>query len=202
MRRPPLQWQPGPPTVPRPNTVRGRWLARQRIDDSEGRFNERVMVFTFAPLAPGTSAQIIESVTSLGGRFVRCTAWRANIDRRFQGNGMEMASMALRVQLNGQNDLIGGNGNNFATLATLFQSFTKKGPPVTLTKAPWFSWLSPPVFRAGDLLTLTLANTFVGEGAVNIGAQVSFRLIDDDLWQELWNRDTRARLLAWHGGPR
>jgi hypothetical protein len=202
MQRRPLQFRPGPMQVPRPAATRGRWVARQRIDDSEGRFNERVFTFTFAPIDPGATASIEQSVTSLGGRFVRCTAWRANIDRRFAGSGMEMANMALRVQLNGQADLMGGNGNNFATLASLFASFTDTGPPVTLTKTPWFQWLSPPAFRAGDLLRLTLVNTFVGEGAVAIGAQISWRLIDDELWQELWNRDARAPLYAQPGGPR
>jgi len=188
--------------VPRPGTTRGRWLTRQRIDDAAGRFNERVFVFTFDPIDPGDFVMIEQSVTSLGGRFVRCTAWRANVDRRFAGSGLDMAHMALRVQINGQADLIGGNGNGFATLATLFSSFTKAGPPVTYGNAPWFQWLSPPVFRAGDLLRLTLVNTFVGEGAAATGAQISFRLIDDDLWQELWNRDARAPIYASPGGPR
>lgn len=202
MQRRPLRFVPGAMQVPRPGTTRGRWLARQRIDDAAGRFNERVFVFTFPPIDPGAFSIIEQSVTSLGGRFVRCVSWRANIDRRFQGSGMEMANMSLRVQLNGQADLIGGNTNNFATLANLFQSFTDTGPPLTLTNSPWFQWLSPPVFRAGDLLRLSLVNTFVGEGAAAIGAQVAWRLIDDDLWQELWNRDARARLNASPGGPR
>jgi hypothetical protein len=202
MRRRPLQFRPGPMQVPRPGTTRGRWLARQRIDDAAGRFNERVFAFTFAPIDPGAFAMIEQSVTSLGGRFVRCTSCRANVDRHFAGTGMEMANMALRVQLNGQADLIGGNGNGFATLATLFSSFSSAGPPVTLTNSPWLQWLSPPVFRAGDLLRLTLVNTFLGEGSTAIGAQISFRLIDDELWQELWNRDARAPLYASPGGPR
>lgn len=202
MQRRPLQFQPAPPTVPRPDTVRGRWLARQRIDDAAGRFNERLFVFTFPPINPGDAAVIEQDITSLGGRFVRCTAWRANIDRRFAGSGMEMANVSMRVQLNGQADLIGGNATNFATLATLFASFTDTGPPVTLTNTPWFQWLSPPVFRAGDLLRVSLVNTFVGEGSAAIGAQISWRLMDDELWQELWNRDAQAPIYASPGGPR
>lgn len=172
----------GPPQVPTPLSRRGRMLARQRIDDAIGRFGERIQDFPFDPIAPATTVDAPQSpftVTSLGGRFVRCTALKGVTASSAAFNGTELAALRLRIELNGQSSFIGGNGTNFASFAALFAS----------QRAPWFWFLSPALFRAGDKLRITVANT---DAARTLTPEVSLRLIDDTLWQELYSRDWLA----------
>lgn len=174
-----------PPAVPRPTSTRGRWLARQRADQARGLFLERTLVFDFGQITPLQTVQLIQPVTSMGGRFVRCTAIRGSNGANPPGQaaGLQMANLQLRVQLHGDQDLFGGNGTNTVSLASLFDDVA----------TPWFWFLSPPLFRTGDTLTLTLENTFPSnEVGPDMTAQVALRIIDDDLWQELYSRDWSA----------
>ena len=182
-----MQFRPPPPQVPRPHTTRGRWLARQRANDGHGRFSERLLQFNFPTLAPTTGAQLVQTVTSQGGRFLRLLAMRGTVASDVTpATGLEPSQVLLRVQLNGDNDLFGGNEDNAGTLASLFDDMT----------SPWFWFLSPPLLRSGDLITMTVANTTSGEGAPDLTPEIAFRLIDDELWQELYTRDWRRERSA------
>jgi hypothetical protein len=167
------------PVVPRPQTTRGRWLARQRADDAAGRFSERVLIFDFAPIAAGDSAQLVQTITSQGGRFMRCVAMRGTTSSDADPTGIDLALLAMRVQLNGDNDLVSNENGNVATLATFFDD----------ESTPWFWFLSPPLLRAGDRFTITITNLGSGEGAPALTPSIGFRMIDDELWQELYTRD-------------
>ena len=174
------------PQVPRPGTTRGRWLARERADDSRGRFHERFLQFNFAPIAPPGFQSIVQPVTSQGARHVRCLKFRGTTTSNQAFTGLEPGLLALRLQINGDNDLVGGNANNFASFASLFDEIT----------TPWFTFVSPPLLRTGDLLTATVANLNAGEGAPTLTPEVSLVLMDDDLWQELYTRDWRKERRA------
>jgi hypothetical protein len=168
------------PQVPRPQVTRGRWLARERADDAQGRFSERVFQFVFPPIPANTTATLVQPMTSMGGRFVRCLAIRGSTGSNRAPTPLDQAFLLLRLQLNGENDWIGGNGSNFASFASLFDNRV----------SPWFRFLSPPLLRTGDLLTATVKNTEpTGEVAPLLQPQVGLRIIDDDLWQELYTRD-------------
>lgn len=164
-------------------------LARQRADEAAGIFTERVQDFPFAAINPGFSANpgvqpfVPFNVQSMGGRYVRCLAIRGVASSGDALTGLELAALRLRLQLNGQNDWIGGNDTNDASFAALFDDET----------APWFWFLSPPLMRAGNQLTLTVTNT--SEDLV-LTPEVALRFIDDDLWQELYTRDWRAERSA------
>jgi hypothetical protein len=168
------------PEVPRPRTTRGRWLARQRADDARGRFSERVMQFNFPPVNAKQSVRLVQPVTSQGARFVRCLAIRGTTSSNRAPTPFDQAFLRLRLQINGDNDWLGGNGTNFASFAALFDNRV----------SPWFRFLSPPLLRTGDQLTLTVMNTEpTGEVSPLLSAEVGLRIIDDDLWQELYTRD-------------
>ncbi len=135
----------------------------------------------------------------MGGRYIRCLAMRgvtssdtAPID------GTELAAVQLRIQLNGQNDFIGGNETGFASLALLFGSGAPQPGLVQPTQRrrvspPWLWFLSPPLFRAGDTITMTATNT---DEARVMTPEVSLRLIDEEVWLELYTRDWRAERSA------
>lgn len=175
------------PEVPRRFSRRGRWLASQRADQARGIWSERVEDFKFAPIAPGAVGSTVPeayTVPSLGGRYVRMLAFRGTTGSNFPTpNGFELANLALRVLLNGQNDLIVGPDGNAASFAMLFDS----------VEAPWFWFLSPPVLRTGDRLNLTVANS---DSDSTLSPEVGLRLMDDTLWQELYTRDWRAERTA------
>ena len=175
-------FEPPIPQVPRRHTRRGRWLARERADNAAGRFSERLLQFNFPPIAPLATAQLVQTVTSQGARFVRCLALRGTTMSDFPLTGLEQASLQTRVQLNGDNDLVGGSDTNAASFASLFND------PTT----PWFQFLSPPLLRAGDLLTVTITNTNGAVEAPDLTPELGLRLMDDELWQELYTRDWRA----------
>lgn len=171
------------PQVPRRRTTRGRWLARQRADDSRGRFNERILQFVFGPVDADSFVQLVETVPSQGGRFVRCLALRGTTGSNRAPTPFDQAFLLLRLQLNGDNDLVGGNGSNFVSFASLFDN----------RASPWFRFLSPPLLRAGDLLTATVFNSEpVGEVSPLLTPEVGMHLMDDQLWQELYSRDWSA----------
>ena len=176
----------GIPQVPRPRTTRGRWLARQRADDARGRFSERFLQFNFPAIPPASAAQLRQTVTSQGARHVRCLKFRGTTTSDQAFSGLEPGLLSLRLQLNGDNDLVGGNANNFASFASLFDEIT----------TPWFTFLSPPLLRTGDILTATCLNANTGEGAPTLTPEVGLILMDDDLWQELYTRDWRAERSA------
>lgn len=170
------------PQVPRPSSRRGRWLASQRADQARGLFSERVEDFKFHPipaLTVGTTNPVAYTVPSLGGRYIRCLAMRGTSD---EGLGFELEHLRLRVLLNGQNDLI-VSPDNTATFAVLFAD----------PNSPWFWFLSPPVFRAGDRLNLTVTND---DTVATLSPEVGLWLMDDTLWQELYTRDWRAERTA------
>jgi hypothetical protein len=175
------------PEVPRRNSRRGRWLASQRADNARGLFSERLEDFKFAPIAPGTTGSTVPeayTVPSLGGRYIRMLAMRGTTGSNFATpNGFELENLALRVLLNGQNDLIVGPDGNATSFAMLF------GDP----QSPFFWFVSPPVFRAGDRLNLTVANS---DTVSRLSPEVGLWLMDDTLWQELYTRDWRAERSA------
>lgn len=173
----------GPPVVPRPGSRRGRMVARQRADDSQGRFNERVLQFNFGAVAPATTKTLIETITSQGGRFVRCVAMRGTLgtSRLLPATGLELAQAPMRVQINGQQELVTGNVGSVVTMATLFDDIT----------SPWLWWLAPILLRTGDRFAITVGNTTSGETAPTFFPEIGLRIMDEDLWQELYSRDWR-----------
>lgn len=158
-------------------------LAKQRADDGRGRFNERVLQFNFGAINPASVETLTETVTSQGGRFVRAVAMRGTLstNKLLPATGLELAQAQMRVQLNGQQDLVSGNDANSVSMGTLFDDIT----------SPWLWWLSPMLLRAGDRIAITIGNTTSGETAPIFFPEIGLRIMDDDLWQELYTRDWR-----------
>jgi hypothetical protein len=175
------------PQVPRPHSRRGRWLARQRADDAVGRFSERTTVYRFDPIDAGASAELTVDVTSMGGRYVRLLAMRGVVAISSEApSPFDLRALSIRVQLNGQADMITGDEVNSCSMAVLFAQ----------KRAPWLWFASPPLMRAGDLLKITATNGYAGEGAPTLTPELCFRVIDDELWQELFTRDLSADRLV------
>jgi hypothetical protein len=176
-----------PPEVPRRVSRRGRWLASQRADQARGIYSERIESPRFNPIAPGATGGTTPeafSVPSMGGRYIRCLAMRGTVTSSFRTpNGFELENLALRILLNGQNDLIVGPDGNATSFAMLFSD----------PESPWYRFLSPPVFRAGDRLNITVTNS---DSVSTLTPQVGLLLMDDTLWQELYTRDWRAERSA------
>ena len=155
-------------------------LARQRADDAFGRFSERAMVFGTDPVPGADSREFNVTVTSQGGRFVRLLAMRGTVRSSQAPNPFDATAASLRLQLNGQADLItGGQSANACSFAMLFSN----------RRAPWLWFQSPALMRAGDRLKIVVANGYDPDGGPTLTAEVAFRFMDDDLWQELFTRD-------------
>jgi hypothetical protein len=166
--------------VPRPHSRRGRWLARQRADDAAGRFNERAFVFQIPAIAGGDSGEVIIPITSQGGKYVRLLSMRGVVVSSASPSPFDATAASLQLQLNGQADMIvGGESENACSFAMLFSD----------RRAPWLWFQSPPLMRTGDMLRLVVRNGYEGESPPTLTPEVTFRIIDDDLWQELFTRD-------------
>lgn len=174
------------PEVPRPYSLRGRMLARQRKDDAAGRFPDRIFAFNFTPIAAGASQTLTLPVTSMGGRHVRLLALQARVFLPDGGSplGNELSKTRLLLQINGQENFVSGNADNTVSLAMLVGRDQQSS---------WYWWRAAPRMRAGDILRVTLFNTLPGgEGSVRVQPQFAVRMIDDALWARLFAHDAAA----------
>jgi hypothetical protein len=184
--RHPFPPYPESPRVPRPWSRRGQDVASQRIDDAAGRFNERFLVMDFPATPPAQTLQ--QAIMSLGGPFVRILGIRGTLlESTVTPLGVELANLRIRVQLNGENDLITGGdpgpGSGFSSFATLF------GDPAS----PWYWFAAPPRVRAGDTLTVTVfSQLFIGEGTPFLRTEFGVCVQDDDVYQELYARELES----------
>jgi hypothetical protein len=180
----------GAPAVPTPNSRRGRELQIQYADDERGRFTERVFICPqFPALIPGGSSVVgafaAQTVQIMSNRtsFVRLVACRGILQNSntVPLTGLELAFLALRLQINGEEDLTtSGQQSNPASFATLFAEQT----------APWFWFACPPRLRVGDILQATVTNVApVGGASPTLTPEVAFRIVDDEWWRALYGGD-------------
>lgn len=183
--------QSGAPAVPVPGSRRGQEIQIQYADDERGRFTERLFIFPqFAALQPGGPTALNSSdtqqvqITSNRTSFVRLVAMRGVL--QFSSvlplTGLEEASLLLRLQINGEEDLItsGNQVNNGLSFASLFSADT----------APWFWMAAPPRLRTSDILQATITNISVaGEGSPVLTPELSLRIVDDEWWRALYGGD-------------
>jgi hypothetical protein len=173
--------------VPRPGSRRARLLAMQYADDERGRLTERIFVFPqFNALQPGgapvpaASQQQTIMVTSNRSSFVRFVAVRGVVQNSsvLPLTGLEAATLSLRLQINGEEDLTtAGQVSGQASFATMFSD----------NAAPWFWLAAPPRLRAGDEILVTVTNISpVVEGAPVLTPEVALRLVDDEWWRILY----------------
>lgn len=192
------------PEVPPVFSRRGIDLARMRDAMARGRFNERLTVWNFPLDVTTKTATVKHKVHSLGGRWVKWIAMRGIVTAsnvRLQGD--ELSQLKLRVQLNGQDDLIMCEGQvgavalgrqNTVSFASLFG--TESGPALGFPRGdsndcPPYVFASPPKLRTSDILTLTVTSVVNrGEGTPNLQAQLAATFIDADLYDELYLADT------------
>jgi hypothetical protein len=171
-----------PPRVPRPGSRRGREHAQQRNDvNTDGYFVERFFSFPFGNLAPGASQEVNLRIMSMGSRYIVCPAIRGSLafSNRTTLNGFELASLQLRLVLNALDDWISdGEGGNTASLGLLFAR----------QPSPWFWFAHPHRLRAGDNLIATLTNTSSGETAPTLRAELVLRLMDADIYWDLYGK--------------
>lgn len=184
-----------PDGAPRPSSRRGRELAKQRADAHEGRFNERIVPFIFPAIGAGqpNPATVKHSVRSLGGRFTRVLAMRGNLvySTSNQLHGIEMANLRLRLQLNGQQDWVGGAPDNAVSFAMLFSGEIQAHQEEANDR--WFWFASPPALRAGDVLTATITNTVnLGEGTPALTPELNLLVMDCDLYDALYDDEARV----------
>lgn len=172
-------------------------LARQRGDASRGRFSERLTVYNFDLRSSSRQQQIVHKVQSMGGAFVRVVSMRGTVAFSTQSEflGVEMAALRLRVQLNGQQDLVTADGqpidsHNGVSFAMLFagdqQNFADAGAQ---QDAPPFYFIVPPKLRVSDNLALTVTSVInIGEGTPELTCQLVLTLMDNDLYEDLYMR--------------
>lgn len=171
----------GAPLNPQPGTMRARDLARQYADDARGRFTERIFRFpNFGNIGSGNSSAP-QNVQITGNRtsFVRLVAMRGGLANAETTplTGLELGGLALRLQINGTEDLTtNGQGEIPAEFDGLFS-------PI----APWFWFAAPPRLRVSDQLQATVTNNFnaSGEGS-GLTPYLLLRIVDDEWWRTLY----------------
>lgn len=155
--------------------------AIQVMDAASGRFVERVLEWPpFAALGPGisTGAQTVQ-IMGLQSAFVRLVAMRGGLKltNQFPLTGLESANLALRLQVDGENDLTTSGQ----------QTFPSEFDGLFTQTAPWFWFSSPPRLRINDQLQATITNTFaVGGGGPTLTPYFMVRIVEDKWWTELY----------------
>lgn len=177
----------GAPGLPPPGE--GAKAARdemiQQYALARGRFFERLFVFPdFAVL---TNASVVNQdvqkidVKSNGGSFVRLVAMRGVVNTFGSfgaGNNFEARNTFLQLEIDGLEDFTtSGQTVQPVSFATAFAE----------DSAPWL-WLSaPPILRAGETIaaTITMALAQIPD-EVGWQAELALRLVDDEVWCELY----------------
>jgi len=183
-----LPFGSGAPGLPSPGTKRAAELARQWRDDARGRFTERLFVFPDSGLvAPNTQTENSQGVPIVSNRtsFVRLVAIKGSILSSISEGanvyeaGVDEANMRLRLQINGEEDLVTtGQGSGFAPYSDLFQP-----------TAPWLWFAAPPRLRVNDVLLANWENTYgTADSPItkNLCATLTARICDDRWWQALY----------------
>lgn len=180
----------GAPAVPVPNSRRGRILAQQYADDARGRFTERVFEFPpYDALVPGGSTVVgasqMQTVQVVSNRtsFVRLVALRGilKMSSTTPLTGLELANLMLRLQINGEEDLItSGESSNPSSFEILFSN----------TTAPWYWFAAPPRLRVGDQLQATITNDLSVESETDLTPELAARIVDDKWWMALYGGPT------------
>lgn len=157
----------------------------QRYALARGRWFERVFVFppflTFeAATGPATDTQFID-VKSNGGSFVRLVAMRGVVNTfgsAGAGNNFEARNTFLQLEIDGMEDFTtSGKQIQPISFATAFAE----------DSAPWLWLAAPPILRVGETVAATVT---VNQGQIpsEVGWQpeLALRLVDDDVWCELY----------------
>lgn len=177
----------GAPGMPPPDgegAERARDEAVQRYALARGRWFERVFVFPdFAVLqatgAPSDTQQI--DVKSNGDSFVRLVALRGSVNTYGSfgaGNNFEARNTFLQLEIDGLED--------FTTSGKTIQPISFD-VAFSDSAAPWL-WLSaPPILRVGETIaaTVTVIQAQIPE-EVGWQPQLALRLVDDNVWCELY----------------
>jgi hypothetical protein len=163
---------------------------RQRADDAEGRFFDRLWVFPFDPqtfVDRTTTTEAELSAMSQGARHIRVLALRAVLvgldNPTATPTALDTAQLRLRLQLNGSDwatDEIGGQDVSFAILCT--------------KKSPWYWFEGPLIVRSGDLLHATVRAAPRAGEAVGLLPALSMRVMDARLYDRLYERALARRL--------
>lgn len=176
----------GAPGMPPPSesAQRGRDETIERYVMARGRWFERVFTFPdfaqFQPTGITEDSQQID-VKSNGDSFVRLVAMRGVVNTfgSFgEGNDFEAKNTFLNLQIDGLEDFMtSGKTTQPTSFATLFSD----------SAAPWL-WLgAPPILRVGETVAaiISVIQSQIPEG-VAWQPQLSLRLIDDNVWCELY----------------
>jgi hypothetical protein len=168
----------GAPGMPPSETAkRARDEGRLRYALARGRFFERVFVFPqFAGLQGATQDTQNIDVKSNGDSFVRLVALRGTFTSSTTLNGQELASLFLDFEIDGLEDFMtSGRTRQPASFDILFSN----------SSAPWLWLAAPPLIRVGETIAATIsALARVGEDILT--PQLAVRLVDDNVWCELY----------------
>lgn len=171
--------QSGAPGMPQPGSPRARDLSQQLADDIRGRFTERVYRWPdFGALGTGVTATQSVQITGNRTSFVRLVALRGGLKNSniTPLTGLELGNLALRLQINGGEDLTtNGQGELPAEFDGLFS-------PI----APWFWFSAPPRLRISDQLQASITSTFAGGEGALLTPYLLARIVDDAWWRMLY----------------
>jgi len=158
--------------------------AVQQFALARGRFFERVFVFpVFAILTNASTNQDTQSIDikSNGDSFVRLVAMRGVVNTYGTfgaGNNFEARNTFFQLQADGLED--------FTTSGKTVQPISFDAA-FSENAAPWL-WLSaPPILRVGETLAaiVTMISAQIPD-EVGWQAQFAVRLVDDNVWCELY----------------
>jgi hypothetical protein len=166
---------PGQPS--REDGKRARDETRLRYALARVRFFERLFVFPqFAALSAATpqDSQSID-IKSNGDSFVRLVAMRGCMTSNAPLTGQELAQLFLTLSIDGLEDFTtSGQRQNPASFEIMFSE----------SAAPWMWLAAPPLLRVGETISATIRTTVSGEVALT--PQFAVRLVDDNVWCELY----------------
>jgi hypothetical protein len=196
---PPMRAGGGAPNVPyqrgpRPwpqdsgSPERAALEREQREESARGRWIERLFRFQqpeIGPVSPAggptptVSRQV--QVTSSRSNFARIVAMRGGIKAVSPGplSPLDLANIRVRLQINGDEDLITSGGQGGGTSDEYDALFSTSA-------APWFWFAAPARVRFGDLIIATWVNDNPLVGGNTIVPYLTLRLVDDAWWREVY----------------
>lgn len=156
---------------------------RLRYAMARGRFSERLFVFPqFAALNATTNpfdTQQID-IKSNGDSFVRLVAMRGAFTENAAPTGIvagqSNAGLFALLNIDGLEDFMtSGRQSNPASFDIMFSN----------ESAPWLWLAAPPLLRVGETLSVRISTILTGiEYAIT--PQFAVRLVDDDVWCQLY----------------